>query len=103
MEFYAGSEHSAHIAIVNPTSWDWTYGVTLKVGDIVKSRDVAVAAGQTVDIDASIVMPSTPAELPVSVSIKEVTTGTDLGSYAFGTISVVAVPEPDVEVTLGWY
>ncbi len=103
MEFYAGSEHSAHIAIVNPTSWDWTYGVTLKVGDIVKSRDVAVAAGQTVDIDASIVMPSTPAELAVSLSIKEVSTGEDLGSYDFETISVVAQPQPDVEVTMGWY
>jgi len=103
MEFYAGSEHSAHIAIVNPTSWDWTYGLTLKVGSMAISRTVTVSAGQTGDVDIPVVMPSTPAELPVSVSIKEVTTGTDLGSYAFGTISVVAVPEPDVEVTLGWY
>lgn len=103
MEFYAGSEHSAHIAISNPTPWDWTYGLTLHVGSMAISREVAVAAGKSGQVIIPVVMPSTPAELPVSLSVKEVTTGEALGSYDFETISVVTQPQPDVEVTLGWY
>ena len=103
MDFYAGSEHIAHIAVANPTSWDWTYAVTLHVGDMAISRTVAVAAGQSGDVDIPVVMPSVPGTLSVSLAVKESTTGTDLGSYDFGTVSVVAEPQPDVEVTLGWY
>lgn len=103
MEFYAGSEHFAHITIANPTSWDWTYKVTLHVGGMAILREVAVGAGQSADVDIPVVMPASPAELAVSLSVEEVSTGEDLGSYNFETISVVAQPQPDVEVTLGWY
>ena len=103
MEFYAGSEHSAYITVSNSTLWDWTYELTLKVGSMAISREVAVAAGKSGQVIIPVVMPATPAELAVSLSVKEVSTGEDLGSYDFETISVVAQPQPDVEVTLGWY
>lgn len=102
MEFYAGSEHVAHITVSNPTPWGWTYEVTLHVGDMAISRTVAVGAGQSADVDIPVVMPASPGTLSVSLSVRETTTGMDMGSYDFGTISVAVEPAPDIEVTLGW-
>jgi hypothetical protein len=103
MDFYTGSEHVAHVTVANPTSWDWVYQMTLHVGSMTISRTVEVEAGQSRDVDIPVTMPSSPATLPVSLTITETTTGKDLGSYDFGEISVIEEPQPDIEVTLGWY
>lgn len=103
VEFYAGSEHVAHVRLVNPTQWDWEYAATLKInGAAVSSETVSVPAGGYGDVDIPVRMPSQPGTLAVSVSITETLTGEDLGTINLDTVEVVAVPVPEVTVTMSW-
>lgn len=103
VEFYTGSEHIAHVRVLNPSAWDWEYEVNLIVGGVSISTDnIAVPAGASGTLDIPVAMPSTPGELQVSAVITEITTGLVVGTSNLGAIDVVAEPVPEVVVTLAW-
>lgn len=103
MSFYAGSTHTAHIRLINPTAWPWIYQVVLSIGGVaMPAKSVSLAAGAEGKVDIAVQMPSTPGSLNLQASVTETTTNTFLGTEPLGSIDVVAQPVPEVTITLGW-
>lgn len=103
IEFYAGSEHVAHVELLNTTPWDWIYEAKFKLnGTTVATKSVSVPAGASRVLDFTISMPTQPVTVVATVSVSETSTGTDLGTHNFDTIEVVAEPVPAVVVTAYW-
>ena len=91
LNFLPGSTHSATLQVRNPTTANWTYLIKLLIGGVEKaSWTQAIAAGQTVNLTATITMPATGGCYAVTVTVVETSTNTDLGIFVGESICIIA-------------
>lgn len=116
--FDTGSTHMALLRVTNPTAWDWVYEITISSPAFAAWRlagigafmsppvlfpSATVPAGSYQEQDVEVAMISTPSiGQPVTISIREVTTGIDLGTIAAEAITLVELAVPAVDATLTW-
>ena len=103
--FYAGSTHTAHLGMENPTDRDWDYIFDLyigteRVGQVVKS----LTAGERVVEDLEVTMPLV-AGVYDFYALAWCTTPDwerELDPTPFEAITIVEMPAPAVNLTLTW-